>query len=266
MDLSVIIRFLLFCSYLFIFSLNLNSVIFAANEDSNLGNQDFLDIIIDTTHAYAYLNYTDTADRRYSIYSSLMPKSEAGKKNLEGIDRFPIILECLLSDDKGSFSLNEISERLSLRELISAYLFGIYYLLSKFMNTMDIGEIVTDRPLRDQIKIQRRFYLTKEQLKKAKSIINNSFVESSKGNILYDAIKYNCVDYVKDVYDAIGLDKTYGEFLSQFENNYTFFEIKKRHVPYTILKIYEAHNEGMIGPLKVAKGIWKGIQMLKFSS
>lgn len=228
---------------------------------SGSGNRDFLDIIIDNTHAYTYLNYTDYSGKNRSIYSSLMPKSNATRKNLEGIDRFPVILDCLLKDDNlCDFSVDEIPESLSFKELVSAFLFSIYYLFSNYIETADEGKIVGDPPIRKEIKIQRRFYLTPDQSRKAKSIINQNFLESSKGNIQYDALKYNCVDYVKDIYTAIGLDETQGEFFSQFANP-SYRVNGHQEISFSILKIYEAHYNGNIGPLTVAKAIWNGIKM-----
>lgn len=224
-------------------------------------DRDYLDIIIDNTHAYTYLSYTDYSGKKRSIYSSLMPKSNATRKNLEGIDRFPIILDCLLKDDHlQEFSIDEIPESLSFKELVSAFLFAIYYLFSNYIETGDEGKIVGDQPIRREIKIQRRFYLTPEQTIKAKAIINQNFIESYKGNIQYDALKYNCVDYVRDVYTAIGLNETQGEFFSQFDAHK--LDNNDSDVSFSLLKIYEAHSNGDIGPLKVAKAIWNGIRML----
>lgn len=230
---------------------------------ASLGNNDFLDIIIDDRHAYAYLSYSNNEGKTKSIYSSLMPEGGSGRKNLEGIDRFPTILECLLREEKPQdFLMQNLAETLTIKEFISAFFFGIYYLLSSFFETSDLGRVVGDRPVRNKIKIQRRFYLTPGQLVKAKNSIHKSYIESVNGKILYDILHYNCVDYVKDIYNSIGLNETQGEFLSQFDNIPNHQENRKNPLPFTILKIYAVHNEGSIGPMKVAKGIWKGIQML----
>lgn len=226
-------------------------------------NQDFLDIILDNTHAYSYLNYTDKWSMRRSIYTSLMPKSNATRKNLEGIERFPVILDCLLNYEKMEFSMDEIPETLSLKELVSAFLFAIYYLFSNFIETADEGKIVHDQPIRREIKILKRFYLTPEQSRKAKEVIDKKIIESYRGNVVYDALKYNCVDYVKDIYMAIGLDKTEGEFISQFENLSKMN--KECGSAFNLLKIYETHSNGDIGPLKIARAIWTGIRMLSLT-
>lgn len=256
-------------NFLFILLISPINLIFAygAYWDIGLENRDYLDIIIDKTHAYTYLHYTDTSGRTHSTYSSLMPKADATRKNLEGIDRFPVILDCILLGPDQDFSIDEIPETLSFKELLSAFLFSIYYLCSNFIETADPGKVVGDKPKAKEIQIRRRFYLMPEQTRKARAVINQNFVESAKGNILYDALKYNCVDYVKDIYTNIGLEETYGEFLDQFEScNCTLKGNKKENSSFSILKIYDAHNSGDIGPLTVAKAIWNGIRMVSLKS
>lgn len=260
---NLIIGILIIHLSFFIGLINCYSMELNVDSNSSLEDNDFLDIIIDNNHAYAYLSYMDHGEgTRQSIYSSLKPKEDAGRKNLEGIDRFPVILERLLREEKSQdIARQAMAETLTLKEFTSAFFFSIYYLFSNFFETADQGKVVRDVPIRDQIKIQRRFYLDAQQLKKAKAVIHKSFIDSSNGNILYDVLHYNCVDYVKEIYDFIGLDKTRGEFLSQFDATLVHSNMKN-HFPFTILKIYEFHNEGAIGPMKVVKGIWKGIRMI----
>lgn len=262
------ISFILINALIFIFTISCDA------SDSQITNKsDFLEIIIDDTHAYTHLSYNDSNGSRHSLYSSLMPKSDASEKNVEGIERFPIILEALLREETTSEHVNDTialidastdEAILSLKEFISAFCFAIYYMLSDYLNTSDKGEIISKKPINDKIKMQRRFYLTLEQTKKAKEIINKSFLESSKGKIIYDIMTYNCVDYAKKIYQAIGLDKIRGEFLTQFDCHCNNSDDEKEYSNFTILKLYKAHNEGTLNPGKVLKVLCNAVKMVKW--
>lgn len=270
---SILITYFLFINMLVLVS----TITCDASEPQIIENRavnkcDFLDIIIDDTHAYTHLSYIDSYGFRHSLYSSLMPKSDASEKNVEGIERFPIILESLLREENTSEYINDNSELidsspekavLTLKELISAFCFSIYYMFSDYLNTTDIGEIISKKPIHDQIKMQRRFYLTPEQARKAKAVINKSFLESSKGKIVYDIMTYNCVDYAEEIYKAIGLDKIRGDFLNQFDFYCNNSDDGKGDSPFSILKLYKAHTEGDLGPARVLKVLCNAVKMLK---
>lgn len=240
-------------------------------------NNDFLDIIIDDTHAYAYLNCrSSNGGRQYSVYSSLMPKDEATH---EGVEDFPKILQLLfeagdfVSESTTGISLTEMNNTVkngnvhldfTFRDLMDACRFGFCYMISDYLETAVEGEIVTDQPDVQEVRLRKRFYLTRNQAKRAMALINQLSRESSEGKIVYDRLNHNCVDYVKEIYEGIGLDKTQGEFLSQFglDPDSPIFDDEENldNSACMILKAYKIHNDGDIGFQKVLSVIWNAVR------
>lgn len=246
----------------------------AGTQASNEGN--FLDIIIDNTHAYTYFNYIDSNGFRYSLYSSLMPKNNGNVKNEEGIERFPTVLEYLLREEDIPEIASEVYEKstgddvnnnkegLTAKELLSAFMFALYYMVSNHIKITNIGEIIKDRPDFADIKIRKRFYLTLEQAKKVKALINKTLKESLENKVVYDVLNHNCIDYVKEIYEGAGLDETQGEFLSQFDSylGCNIFDDEQQSPEFTILKSYKAHTDGSLSPWRVLKAIWNATGLL----
>jgi hypothetical protein len=233
-------------------------------------SKDYIDIILDETHAYVYLNYSrKNKSHPYSIYSSLMPKDEATH---EGIEDFPKILQLLLkvsdfiSESTTGVSLAEVNDatknelNFTFRDLMDACRFGFSYVISDFFETAVEGTIVTDQPDSQKIKLRKRFYLTRAQANQAVALIDRLSKDSSEGKIIYDRLHHNCVDYVREIYEGIGLDKSQGAFLSQFglEPNSPIFEDEENceKSACMILKAYKIHNEGDIDFQKVLSVIW----------
>lgn len=230
-------------------------------------SNNYLDIIVDDTHAYTYLKCSnDRGGLPYSIYSSLMPKKEEDR---EGVEDFPKILQLLF--EAGDF-LTESTTGISLypkecsaspdnhqaftfRDLMDACRFGFCYMISDYLKTSVEGKIITDQPDPEAIKLRKRFYLTANQARQAIALINNNFKKSSEGKIIYDSLNHNCVDYVKEIYEGIGLTSSYGEFLSQFGlgPNASFFDDEESldDSACMMLKAYKIHNEGAIDLRKV---------------
>ncbi len=220
---------------------------------SSAANNDFLDIIIDDTHAYTYLSSKNSKNGySYSIYSSLMPKDE---ETHEGVEDFPKILQLL-------FEVGDlVAGSVTFRDLVDACRFGFCYMISDYVKTAVEGKIVTDPPDTQDVKLRKRFYLTPEQVRKAIVLFNRFSRESLEGKVVYDKLNHNCVDYVKEIYEGIGLDESQGEFLSQFglDTGVLWDEeevFDSENPAYMILKAYKIHNEGSIGFQKVLGIIW----------
>lgn len=242
---------------------------------SVVNKNNFLDIIIDDTHAYTYLSSKSSKNGdSYSIYSSLMPKDEEVH---EGVEDFPKILQLLfeagdfVAESATGISLyakdklgntRDSQSGFTFRDLVDACRFGFCYMIADYVKTAVEGKIVTDPPDPQDIKLRKRFYLTPQQARTAIALFNRLSRESLEGKIVYDKLNHNCVDYVKEIYEGIGLDESQGEFLSQFGLDTSFAMLDEgedfdpENPAYMILKAYKIHNEGAIGFQKVLSIIW----------
>jgi hypothetical protein len=147
-------------------------------------------------------------------------------------------------------------QALSFKEIVTAVMMGVYYMVSDYIGTAQEGEIINTLPDSSEIKIQKRFYLNAEQAKQALDLINKSFQDSSNGKVVYDGLNHNCIDYTKEIYDGIGLNKINGEFLSHFDTdpNCSIFSDNQKC---TILNTYKKHNERSLGLWTMISGIWE---------
>lgn len=284
MKTKLLASIILFVTSIFTYGIDLSD-----NCPESMGNytaneSNFLDIIIDKTHAYVYLSCSNCNEGfPYSVYASLMPKDESkilewfislfpqesiaehSYENDTHIVKFPngtsLELNNLehikLNDDGGfvanfsngtviSYGLDE--EDLTLDDVIKMtkiLVFTAYYEISDYLKTSQDGKIVNDLPDPSNVKVQKRFCLTSEQAKQVFDLINKSFMDSSQGKIIYDTLKYSCIDFAKKIYEAAGLDKTNGEFLSQFDISQNCYEDDDC----TILNYYRGHKETLSNKL-----------------
>lgn len=244
------------------------------SEVSNgVSDSNFLDIIIVDRHAYVYLFCKNgNNDPPYSVYSSLMPKDEADRV---GIEDFPKLLQLLVkvgdlvtkdtdgsnlySRIKESNALIEKGERFTIEEVLKAFKFGIYYLIADYSEVVVEGKISCEQPGSDEIRLRKRFYLSPKEAKRAISLMDKIFRESLEGKLIYNRLKYNCLDYVKEIYEGIGLHKSRGEFFGQLGLNldlaYSKLNKKEDNAAFMMLKAYKIHKDGIIGFQQVSLGI-----------
>lgn len=244
-------------------------------------NSNFLDIIIEKDkdyHASIYLSCKNgNSNHTCSIYSSLMPKGEkADKQGVEGSPKIHRLLlkladfsmknsdgSLLYSMTKASNTLLANGERFTFKEVLKTFKFGIFYLIADKL-VLDVeGEIISKQPVSDKIRLQKRFYLTPKEAQRAIALINKVSTESLEGKTIYNYLKHNCVDYVKEIYEGIGLNKSQGEFLSQLGLNrdLDYDKLDKKEKPaLMMLKAYKIHNDGIIGFKQVILGLWTAIR------
>lgn len=248
----MLIDFMMKLLYIALFLLLINTSGFAVTADNSRNHRDFLDIVIDDSHAYTYLNCKNcNGGQAYIGYSSLMPKDAS----LEGIEDFPKVLQLVV---KAGDLVSENTIGFTFKDVVDAIRFGFFYMISDYIDITVEGEISTKQPVPNEIRLRKRFYLTPQEARRAVALVKRSSRASLEGKIFYDQLSHNCVDYAKEIYEGIGLHETQGDFLSQLglDPELSLFEDEEENTACTILKAYKAHNEGAIGFRKVLSVVW----------